>query len=137
MNVPAPSRDEGSGATGWTAAELGSIHPALELEIAVRRPDGDPGRWTPIWVVCVDRQVYVRTWYRRGTGWFGAVSRSHRADVRVPGLITAVTVEDAAQETPLRAAVDAAYRTKYGTHGAGSMVTEAAAATTLRLVPDR
>lgn len=136
VDVPGPSGPDG-GATGWTAAELGSIHLAVELEIAARGPDGDPGRWTPIWVVCVDRGVYVRTWYRRGTGWFGAVSRSHRADVRVPGLAAAVTVEDVARETTLRAAVDAAYRAKYGLQGAGSMVTAAAAATTLRLVPAR
>jgi hypothetical protein len=55
----------------WSPEELNSICSAVELHIAVIRPGGRLRRWTPIWVVCVDEQVYVRTWYRRETGWFG------------------------------------------------------------------
>jgi hypothetical protein len=107
---------------------------AGELEIAVRRSDGSLLERVPIWVVCAGGQVYVRTWYRRDTGWFGHALRSRRARIRVPDLEADVTIEDigdaAAQVT---ADVDAAYRTKYGRGEAGSMVTATAAATTLQL----
>ena len=78
----------------WSPEELNSICSAVELHIAIRRPDGRLRRWTPIWVVCVDEQVYVRTWYRRETGWFGHALLSGRARIRVPGLAADVTVED-------------------------------------------
>jgi hypothetical protein len=124
-----------SAPSGWTDADLALVDAAVELEIAVRRPDGSLRPWTPVWVVSVDGQVVVRSWYRRESGWFGAAVRSHRAGVRVPGLLADVTVEDVGEGAgDLRAGVDAAYRRKYGA-GAGSMVTDAAAATTLRLVP--
>ncbi|MEV4347426.1 DUF2255 family protein [Actinoplanes sp. NPDC049596] len=123
----------------WTPAELGRIGVADELEIAVRRLDGTLRRWLPIWVVAVDGQVYVRSWYRRGTGWFGQVLESGAASVRVPGLQVDVTVEDVgAGPGRLREDVDEAYQVKYGRYGAGTvaaMVSAEAAATTLRLQP--
>ncbi len=105
-----------------------------ELEIAVRRSDGTHLRWTPIWVVVADGQVYVRSWYRRDTGWFGLATRTLAARVRVPGLEADVTIEDLADTSAeVTAAVDVAYQAKYG-GGAGSMVTADAHRTTLRLV---
>lgn len=113
-----------------TPEELTLVCAAEELEIAARR-------WTPIWVVCVGAHPYVRSWYRRDTGWFAHVLKAGRAAVRVPGLEIDVTVEDiGALPAGLRSDIDAAYRTKYGRYGAGGvgpMVTDAAAATTLRL----
>ena len=122
----------------WTAEELALIEAAVELGIAARRADGSLRRGTPIWVVRLDDQVFVRTWYRRESGWFGAVLRSNRARVCVPGLAADVTVEDVGSAAAdLRAGVDTAYLSKYGRHGAESMATDAAAATTLRLAPAR
>ena len=107
---------------------------ARELHIAVQRSDGSLRQWAPIWVVCAGGQAYVRTWYRRDTGWFGEALRSRRARVRVPGLEADVAIEDIGDtSTQVTADVDAAYRAKYGHDGAGSMVTATAAATTLRL----
>ena len=119
---------------GWTAAELALVRAAVELEVAARRPDASLRPGTPIWVVVVGEDVYVRTWYRRATGWFGAVLVSQRAQVTVPGLTVEVTVEDVGAAADR---VDAAYREKYGAGGAASMVTDDAAATTLRLTPER
>ncbi|MDR7320020.1 MULTISPECIES: DUF2255 family protein [Catenuloplanes] len=117
----------------WSADDLRRIDAAVELEIAVRRrSDDDPRRWVPIWVVCAGGQVFVRTWYRRDTGWYGQVLRSRRARVRVPGLEADVTVDDVGGGPG--ADVDAAYVAKYG-RGADSMVTGTAAATTLRIDP--
>jgi hypothetical protein len=124
--------------TTWTPGELQRIGAAHELQIASRRADGTLCRWVPIWVVSTGGQVYVRTWYRRETGWFGQVLASHRARIRVPGLEADVAVEDVGESTPeLRAGIDAAYREKYGRHGGTErMVTGEAAAATLRLSPD-
>ncbi|MFJ4653351.1 DUF2255 family protein [Nocardia sp. NPDC088792] len=123
----------------WTPDDIQRIDAADELQIAAERSDGTRWRWTPIWVVCVGDQVYVRTWYRRDSGWFGHVLKSGRAGIRVPGLQADVVVENvAADSDPVRASVDAAYRTKYGRYGipaVGPMVADAAAATTLRLTP--
>src|SRR5580698_3762864 len=105
-------------AVTWTPDELRRIGAAPELEIASRRADGALRRWVPIWVVSTGGQVYVRTWYRRETGWFGQVLASHRARIRVPGLEVDVAVEDVGEGTPeLRAGIDDAYQAKYGRYG--------------------
>jgi hypothetical protein len=123
----------------WAPEQLKRISRARELEIASRRVDGRVGRWLPIWVVCVNDQVYVRTWYRRSTGWFGQVTRTGLARIRVPELELDVVVADLGDEDPdVRAAVDEAYRAKYGTPGdvtVAGMTTNASAATTLLLAP--
>ena len=123
----------------WTEEQVQELDRAVELEIASRRADGTLRGWLPVWVVCVDDQVYVRTWYRRTTGWFGHAVESAAARVRLPGLETDVTVEDLGDgDLGLRAAVDRAYETKYGSHGGSSviqMTSDTAAATTLRLSP--
>ena len=121
----------------WTPDQLRAIEGAHELEITTERPDGTLRRWVPIWVVRVGADVYVRTWELRDTGWFGHAVRIDHARVRVPGLEAEVVVEKVgAADTALRAAVDAAYRDKYGSPDGGSvgrMNGEEAAASTLRL----
>jgi hypothetical protein len=123
----------------WTPEQLQQIDGARELEIASMRPDGTQRQWLPIWVVRVGDQVYVRTWYRRTTGWFGDVVTTQQARVRVPHLETEVVVEDISDDdTDLRSAVDQAYQAKYAPPAGGSvrqMTTDSAAATTLRLSP--
>ena len=122
----------------WSPQDLERISAARELHIAVMRADGTFGGWTPIWVVCTGEQAYVRTWYRRDTGWFGRALRSHRARISVPGLEADVAIEDVGEgDAELREDVDAAYRTKYGSAGSSSMVDPSAAATTLRLSPEK
>jgi hypothetical protein len=120
---------------GWNSDELRHIGAAHELEIAGRRTDGTLRPWVPIWVVTVGDQVYVRTWYRRDTGWFGHAVAASQARIRVPALETDVAVEDVGEGTPtLRAGIDAAYRAKYGSFGGTErMITAEAAAATLRL----
>ncbi len=125
----------------WSRGKLERIGRAEELQIATKRADGTLRRWVPIWVVCVGQQVYVRTWYRRDSGWFGHVLNSRRARIRVPGLEVDVAVEDVGEDrAKLRAGVDGAYRTKYGRYGGTSvdrMVADDAAASTLRLIPEQ
>jgi hypothetical protein len=125
----------------WPPDELERIGRAEELQIAAKRADGTLGREVPIWVVRAGRQVYVRTWYRRDGGWFGHVVRSRRARIRVPGLEADIAIEDVGDdEGELRASVDAAYRAKYARYGETTverMVTDGAAAATLRLIPQQ
>ena len=125
-------------AVSWTPEDLQPISVAHELEIATRRADGTLRRWVPIWVVSTGGQVYVRTWYRRESGWFGHVLATPRARVRVPGLEADVVVDDIGAGTPeLRTEIDGAYQAKYGRQGGTErMVTDEAAAATLRLSRD-
>jgi hypothetical protein len=132
--------------SAWSASELERIGAAQELHIATWRADGTLRREVPVWVVRAGDQVYVRTWYRRGDGWFGRAADSRRAHIRMPGVEASVSVADVGLaagdggEPEVRAAVDAAYRAKYGRYGASTvdrMVADDAAATTLRLTPER
>ena len=120
--------------SGWSEDELRAIDASVELLVAARRADGSLARAVPVWVVRVGGQVFLRTWYRRDTGWFGRVVESSRAHIEVPGVATDVTVEDVGA-AELRAEVDRAYRAKYGRYSSSvdQMVTDGAAATTLRL----
>ena len=122
----------------WSPAELQEIDASHELQIASRRADGTLRPWVPIWVVSTGGLVYVRTWYRRDTGWFGQVLASRRARIRIPGLEADVAVEDVGEGTPeLRAGVSAAYEAKYGRGGGTErMVSAQAVAATLRLSPE-
>ena len=124
----------------WTPDELERLRRAHELEVATPGRDEVLRPWVPVWLVVVEDRLYVRTWYRRDTGWYGRALRSHRARVRVPGVEADVAVADVSTDGPgLRERVDAAYLAAYGRHGTGSvaaMVADEAAATTLRLDPD-
>ena len=124
-----------SGIMSWTPEQLALVDAARELEIAVRRADGTLRSWTPIWAVHVVGDVYVRTWYRRDTGWFGLALSTRRARVRVPGVEVDVRIEDVGVgPSGLREDVDEAYRDNYGGGSTGNMVGDEAAATTLRLL---
>ena len=123
-------------ANSWSGEQLDRISQSGELQIASRRTDGTLRSSVPIWVVCVDDGVYVRTWYRRTTGWFGDVLELPQARMQVPGVEVDVLITNFGEGPPgLRSSVDAAHRTKYGPSGHQSMVTADAAATTLRLDP--
>ncbi len=121
----------------WPPDELQRIDRAEELQIATERADGTLRRDVPIWVVSAGGQVYVRTWYRRDDGWFGHAVNSRRARIRIAGLEADAAVEDIGDDkSDLRAGIDAAYRAKYGRYGETTvdrMVSDDAAATTLRL----
>ena len=82
----------------WSGEQLDRISGSGELQIASRRADGTLRSSVPIWVVCVDDGVYVRTWYRRTTGWFGHLIDLPQARIRVPGLETDVIIADVGRE---------------------------------------
>ncbi|MFF2487305.1 DUF2255 family protein [Microbacterium sp. NPDC058062] len=119
----------------WSSEELRVLSDTIEIEVSASRGDGSFGRWTTIWAVVAGAEVFVRTWHRRETGWYGGAVRSGAARVLVGDTTVDVTVE-AIGDTDA-ANVDAAYRSKYGDLAARSMVTAEAAASTLRLIPRR
>jgi hypothetical protein len=122
--------DSGS-ASSWSPDHLRALSDAIEIEVSVSRRERDPGRWVRIWVVVVEGEVFVRTWHRRETGWYGAAVRSGAARIRV-GDASVDVIVTAIGDTGA-AVVDAAYRRKYGDLAARSMVTAEAGASTLRL----
>jgi hypothetical protein len=115
----------------WASAQLRYLSSVRELEIAAPRVDAIRRGWTPVWVVVSGDDVFVRTWQRRDTGWYGRAVKSGRAAIRVAGesvdVIVTVTGVDRAPD------IDSAYRAKYGAAGGRSMVTTEAVASTLRL----
>jgi hypothetical protein len=123
--------------TGWTADQLAAIAGADELRIAPLRRDGAPRVPVPVWVVRHGDGLFVRTWRASGSAWHRSARASRQGRVRAGGVEADVTF---AEETDpaVNDQIDAAYRAKYGRYGSGSvepMVTSAARATTLRLIP--
>ncbi len=117
----------------WTSEQLRYLADARELHVSAPRGGGTPRTWVPIWVVVVDDSVFVRTWYRRETGWYGRAAASGDAWIRVAD--DSVQVQVTAVGPRESDAVDAAYRVKYGTAAASSMVSDEAVASTLILTP--
>jgi hypothetical protein len=122
--------------SAWTDDDLRRIADAQELEIAPVRRNGELRRPLPIWVVRAGDDLYVRAAYGSGSGWYGVARASLRAEIRAGGVRKLVTIEDA--DAAVFEAVDAGYRSKYGTRYADIVDTINDAehrATTLRLVP--
>jgi hypothetical protein len=119
----------------WTDDELRSIDRADELAIAAVRRNGQLRRATPIWVVRVGDDVYVRAAYGSGSGWYGVARGSGQAHIRAGGIERDVAVEDVPES--LLDEVDAAYRSKYGRYASivDSLVKPGHRVNTVRLVP--
>lgn len=132
------SRASGSQTAPWASEDLRRLGDVRELAIAGPRPDGTRAAWTPIWVVVVGDGVFVRTWQRRTTGWYGRAVAAGRAWIELAGDAVEVVLEATGDDPGDAAdAVDAAYRAKYAGAGAESMTTAESRASTLRLARTR
>lgn len=123
--------------TGWTGDELNRIGGAEELQLASLRADGTPRRPVTIWVVRVGDDLYVRSVYGRGSGWFRGVLVRHEGHVRAGGVAKDVSFAEV-DDPVLHDRIDAAYRGKYHQQPVAyvdACVTPEARAATLRLVP--
>ena len=65
----------------WTDDELRRIDGADELDIAAVRRNGELRRSTPIWMVRVGDDLYVRAAYGSGSGWYGVARASRQAHI--------------------------------------------------------
>ncbi len=120
--------------SAWTDAQLDRIGRTDELEIAPRRANGSLRPYTTIWVVRVDDDVYVRSWNGPDGSWYRGAASIGAGSIRVGAVEHDVVFEPADHVD--RAAVDAAYREKYGhSRYVDAMVADGPAATTTRLVP--
>jgi hypothetical protein len=100
------------------------------------RRNGELRSATPIWVVRVGDDLYVRAAYGANKGWHGVARTSGQARISAGGVERDVAIEDA--DDAVLDQVDAGYRSKYGSRYASIVdsITDAEhRATTLRLVP--
>jgi hypothetical protein len=101
-----------SSRAAWSTGDLDTIGAAGEIGIAPVRVGGSVGAFTTIWVVRVGDDIYVRS-YRGAAGrWYHDARHTREGGVRVAGVERAVTFHDGDHTDP--AAIDAAYRAKYG-----------------------
>jgi hypothetical protein len=122
--------------TGWTSDELTRIGTSQELQIASARPDGTLRKPRTIWVVRVGDDLYVRSMYGPGGGWFPATQVRHQGPIRAGGVDKDVTFADA--DAGLDDQIDAAYRDKYRRYGdriIGGVVNPEARTATIKLLP--
>ncbi|GAA1643076.1 DUF2255 family protein [Georgenia ruanii] len=120
----------------WTEEDLVGIGEADELAISPRRANGSDSRPTTIWVVRVGDDLFVRSWHGVSGAWYRRARATGRGRIRAGGVDREVRFAEA--DAGLRAAVDRAYRSKYGRYGeayVGPMVSDDAAASTLQLIP--
>jgi hypothetical protein len=122
--------------TDWTADELNRIGGADELEIASLRRDGTLRKPVIIWVVRFGDEVFVRSAYGRGAGWYRGTQAGLGGHIKAGGVDKDVSFVDG--DPALNDQIDAAFWTKYRGHGAqyvAMVVTAEARSTTVKLVP--
>ena len=88
-----------------------------------------------IWAVRVGDELYVRSVRGDSGGWYKAAERRHEGRIEAGEIAVDVAFEDAPHH--LDEEIDAAYKAKYGypSSPVDSVSTDAAKATTIRVVP--
>jgi hypothetical protein len=121
--------------TTWNPTELGAVGAAGEIEISSLREDGSLTKPVTIWAVRVGEELYVRSVRGDAGGWYRAAERRHEGRIEADATARDVAYEDAAHH--LDEEIDAAYKEKYGypSSSVDSITTDAAKATTIRVVP--
>jgi hypothetical protein len=122
--------------SAWTNDELTRIGAAEELRIASVRPDGSLRRPVTIWVVRHGDDLFVRSVNGRNGAWFKGTQDRHEGHISAGGVERDVSFVEADHD--LDDEIDAAYRAKYRRYSAGivgSVLTPAARASTLKLLP--
>lgn len=118
----------------WTATELDSIAASEELRIAGEQRDGTLYQWTPIWVVRVDQDLYIRSGGGPNGGWYRHATAGP-AQIRVNGREHTVALEHQTDQRLVQA-VDDAYKAKYGASPfLSALLSNDARTTTTRVLP--
>jgi len=99
---------------------------------------GSEHRYTGVWVVTVDKRVFVRSWYDKPTGWFRAFKKEPIGTIQVGKLEIPVRGKQV-RSARIRDAVTVAFGEKYNTKGSKRWVDgfaePARELTTLEFVP--
>ena len=123
--------------TRWTSDELNKIGNAEELQITSLRQDDTLRKPVTIWVVRVGDDLYIRSVYGRGSGWYRGTQTRHAGRIRTGGVDKEVTfVEEA--DPSINEQIDTVYRTKYRRYAASivnTTLTPEARDATIKLVP--
>jgi hypothetical protein len=118
----------------WDPKTAAQLADAQEIEVVVPAPDR-PAVRTPIWVVTVDGDLYIRSWKGENGRWYRRVRRYGTGSVVVGGHEHAVRFLPAT-DSGLNAQIDEAYVRKYGHNSYSRAMTRApATATTTALEP--
>ncbi|WP_305789554.1 DUF2255 family protein [Symbioplanes lichenis] len=120
----------------WTDDELSRVGRAEELRIASYRPDGSLRPYVTIWAVRAGDDLYVRSAYGAGNGWFRRAKASGSGRIQAGGVERDVTFAGA--EPGAHVGIDEAYHRKYDRYGpaiVGSVTGDEARAVTIRLRP--
>ena len=121
----------------FSPADLAELERAKILGVRA----GATHRHTGVWVVVVERRVFVRSWNDKPTGWYRALVAEPRGSITFGGKAARELAVHArpVRSARLRAAVSAAYARKYDTPSSLTWVRGFAdpsrEATTLELVP--
>ena len=120
----------------WTDEELAAFGEADEIRITSLRRDGTTRPSVIIWIARLGNELFVRSAYGPDNGWYRRARASGRGTIRAGRLERDVAFEDASDVPPddLHAAYHAKYD-RYGPRIVGTVVSDEAAAATLRVVP--
>ncbi|ROO86345.1 hypothetical protein EDD29_3909 [Actinocorallia herbida] len=121
---------------GWTKDELRKIGEAEELHLQPQLADGSLREPTTIWVVRHGEDVYVRAVNGPNGNWYRSTQESHEGHIEADGM--GKDVEFAHADHAIDDKLDAEYRLKYRRYPeeiVGSVISDKARASTLKLVP--
>lgn len=119
---------------GWKPQILSEIGDREEIRISSERTGGGYNRWTPVWVVRVGDDLYVRSGFGKSGFWYGHATGS-QAYVDAEGVQYKVSLILDRDSVSI-AAVDEAYRQKYSADPSlPLLLSERARSTTSRLIP--
>ena len=118
----------------WDTATARELAGTREVDVVVPAP-GRPDARTPIWVVAVDDDLYVRSWKGEDGIWYRRARRHGTGSVIVHGRQHRVRFT-ATADPGINAHIDEAYRSKYGNSSyTQAMIQPPANSTTMRLDP--
>lgn len=118
----------------WTSQQLTSLARSEELQVTSSRPDGSRRPWTPIWVVRVQGDLYIRSGFGLNGAWYRNAMHDHTARIRAAGIETDVALQPVT-DPELNSEIDEAYRAKYRTSEfLPTLITAPATESTVRLL---
>ncbi len=122
--------------SGWSLPELDAIGDAEEVQVAVNRSDGSPGKFVIIWIARDGDGLYVRGARGRGTLWYKRVLENGEGVLRLPG--NDYSVRYLPESDPgTNERISAEFTRKYWRElqWVAPLVTEDSVATTTKIVP--